>query len=110
MTRIARKSGDGLSLRQSLALGLLAGLGATVVHALVCNAKAMPGNEANLATLPLHSYGETSAPAAGRMRFALLVRPAPLSPNKESEAASGAAKSQASAKLPTNSPALLWRL
>lgn len=110
MTSTTRKNGDGLAMRQTLALGLLAGLGATVVHALICDANVTRGNEGNPATLPLHSFGETSIPTAGKMRFSLFVRPAPNFPDNESEATSDPAEPQASASLPNNSPALLWRL
>ena len=94
-----RAKTDGLSMRQTIALGLLAGLGATVVHGIACNANPTPAYALSSATLPLHSVDPPIEPTQGRMLFALLIRPAPRSPGADSGAVSGPASPRAPASL-----------
>ena len=110
MTRIEAPRMDGPSTRQTLAVGLLAGLGAAVIHGFACSAHITGGQEAILGHPPLSRSGEASALASGRLRYALLLRPVPHSPGTGPGAPPGPIEIKTPGRTPGTDPALLWRL
>ncbi len=110
MNRNTGNNGHGLSMRQTLAIGLLAGLSAAVVHALTCNRNLTEDEGSGPGALPPFDLGQASAPGSSTVHYALYFEPAPNSNSTEPYAPAGPDKSQSPAMLIQRGPALLWRL
>jgi hypothetical protein len=110
MSKIASNNANGLSMRQTLAFGLLAGLSAAAVHTLTRNGTSTEYLAPGSASLLQHEFGQASAPTGGKIHYALHVETTPNPLSAEREAAAGPRQPQHLATRIQKVPGLLWRL
>jgi hypothetical protein len=110
MSRIASYSGERLSMRQTLALGLVMGLVLAVVHALTCSGSLTQDRVPGAASLPQTGPWQVSAPTASKFHHALYVVTNLNSLSAEREAIAGPRPPQYLVTRIRKVPGLLWRL